>query len=125
MVFNDPVFDLMVIPKDFSLKDTTRFCELFEIKKEKLIENFSAAKRYSWVKPYPLIKQISKEDFAKVQDFLIDYKGLFVMTRSVRSYPRSSAANVLGYIGEISGSQLSRDSSNYYVLGDYLCNSGI
>ncbi|GAB3018942.1 penicillin-binding protein 2 [uncultured Cyclobacterium sp.] len=125
MVFNDPVFDLMVIPKDFSLKDTTRFCELFEIEKESLIENFTAAKKYSWVKPYPLIKQISKEDFAKVQDFLIDYKGLFVMTRSVRSYPRSSAANVLGYIGEISGSQLSRDSSNYYVQGDYVGHSGI
>ena len=125
LVFNDPVFDLMVIPKDFSLKDTSRFCNLFGIEKDYLIENFTAAKNYSWVKPYPLIKQISKEDFAKVQDFLIDYKGLFVMTRSVRSYPRSSAANVLGYIGEISGSQLSRDSSRYYVQGDYVGHSGI
>ncbi|WP_339923768.1 penicillin-binding protein 2 [uncultured Cyclobacterium sp.] len=125
LVFNDPVFDLMVIPKDFSLKDTTRFCNLFDIEKEYLIENFTAAKNYSWVKPYPLIKQISKEDFAKVQDFLIDYKGLFVMTRSVRSYPRSSAANILGYIGEISGSQLSRDSSRYYVQGDYVGHSGL
>ncbi|AKP51758.1 penicillin-binding protein 2 [Cyclobacterium amurskyense] len=125
MVFNDPVFDLMVIPKDFSLKDTSRFCDLFGIEKDYLIENFTAAKNYSWVKPYPLIKQISKEEFAKVQDFLIDYKGLFVMTRSVRSYPRSSAANALGYIGEISSSQLSRDSTRYYVQGDYVGHSGI
>lgn len=125
MVFNDPVFDLMVIPKDFSLKDTSRFCDLFGIEKDYLIENFTAAKNYSWVKPYPLIKQISKEEFAKVQDFLIDYKGLFVVTRSVRSYPRSSAANALGYIGEISSSQLSRDSTRYYVQGDYVGHSGI
>jgi len=125
MVFNDPVFDLMVIPKDFSLKDTSRFCTLFDIEKTYLIENFNAAKEYSWVKPSPLIKQISKEDFAKVQDFLIDYKGLFVMTRSVRSYPQSAAANALGYIGEISGPQLSQDKSGYYVQGDYVGQSGL
>jgi penicillin-binding protein 2 len=125
MVFNDPVFDLMVVPKNFSLKDTSRFCNLFGIEKDYLIENFNAAKEYSWVKPSPLIKQISKEDFAKVQDFLIDYKGLFVMTRSVRSYPESAAANALGYIGEISGPQLSRDSSGYYVQGDYVGQSGL
>jgi penicillin-binding protein 2 len=125
MVFNDPVFDLMVIPKDFSLKDTSRFCDLFGIEKTYLIENFNAAKEYSWVKPSPLIKQISKEDFAKVQDFLIDYKGLFVMTRSVRSYPQSAAANALGYIGEISSPQLSQDSSGYYVQGDYVGQSGL
>ncbi|MEX0882178.1 MAG: penicillin-binding transpeptidase domain-containing protein, partial [Cyclobacteriaceae bacterium] len=80
---------------------------------------------YSWVKPSPLIKQISKEEFAGMQDYLIDYRGLFVMTRSVRSYPMSAASNTLGYIGEISGNQLSRDSSNYYSQGDYIGLSGL
>ncbi|SHM54278.1 penicillin-binding protein 2 [Cyclobacterium lianum] len=125
MVFNDPVFDLMVIPREFSLEDTSRFCDLFDIEKEKLIEAFNAAKNYSWVKPSPLIKQISKEEFGRVQDFLIDYRGLFVMTRSVRAYPRSAASSTLGYIGEINASQLNRDSSQYYVQGDYVGLSGI
>jgi len=125
MVFNDPVFDLMVIPKEFTLADTSRFCDLFGIEKETLIESFNAAKNYSWVKPSPLIKQISKEEFGRVQDFLIDYRGLFVMTRSVRAYPKSVASNALGYIGEINSSQLSRDSTRYYVQGDYVGLSGI
>jgi penicillin-binding protein 2 len=125
MVFNNPVFDLMVIPKEFNVQDTARFCELFGIDKEHLIENYNAAKSYSWVKPSSLIKQISNEDFARIQDYLIDYPGLFVMTRSVRAYPQSSAANALGYIGEINANQLERDTSNYYTQGDYVGLSGM
>lgn len=125
LVYNNPVFDLMVIPREFSVKDTVSFCEFFNIKKEALIENFNAAKNYSWVKPSPLIKQISNEDFARIQDYLIDYRGIFVMTRSVRSYPQPSAANALGYIGEISGNQLTRDETKYYRQGDYVGLSGV
>ncbi|SMD41818.1 penicillin-binding protein 2 [Aquiflexum balticum DSM 16537] len=125
MVYNNPIFDLMIIPKEFQVDDTTRFCEIFNIDKEYLKEAYTAARKYSPVKPSPLIKQISTTDFARVQDFLIDYPGLFVMTRSVRSYPQSSAANALGYIGEISAIQLERDSSNYYTQGDYVGLSGI
>lgn len=125
MVYNNPIFDLMIIPKEFQVGDTTRFCEIFKIDKEYLKEAYTAARKYSSVKPSPLIKQISTTDFARVQDYLIDYPGLFVMTRSVRSYPQSSAANALGYIGEISAGQLERDSAKYYTQGDYVGLSGI
>lgn len=125
MVYNNPLFDLMVIPREFSVKDTARFCEIFQISKEQLIEAYTAAKKYSTVKPSPLIKQISTTDFARIQDYLIDYPGLFVMTRAVRSYPQPSAANALGYIGEISANQLERDTTKYYRQGDYVGLSGV
>ena len=125
LVYNNPVFDLMVIPKEFTVKDTAKFCELFKIEKEELILKYDAAKKYSWVKPSPMVKAISNEDFARIQDYLIDYPGLFVMTRSVRAYPQASAANALGYIGEISGGQLERDSVKYYRQGDYVGLAGM
>jgi penicillin-binding protein 2 len=125
LVYNNPIFDLMVVPKEFQVKDTTRFLELFGITKEHLIESYNAARKYSWVKPSPMIKQISTTDFAKIQDFLIDYPGLFIMTRSVRSYPEPIAAHALGYIGEISAGQLERDTLKYYTQGDYVGLSGI
>ncbi|WP_209329517.1 penicillin-binding protein 2 [Lunatimonas salinarum] len=125
LVFNNPIFDLMVIPKEFSVKDTLEFCTFFNIRKEVLIENLNAAKAYSWVKPSPLIRQISIEDFARIQDYLIDYSGVFVMSRAVRSYPQPSASNALGYIGEISASQLEREVSTYYRQGDYVGLSGL
>ncbi len=125
MVYNNPIFDLMVIPKEFAVKDTARFCQIFQITKEDLIEQYTAARKYSSVKPSPLIKQISTTEFARIQDYLIDYPGLFVMTRAVRSYPQAAAANALGYIGEISARQLERDTVKYYRQGDYVGLSGM
>jgi penicillin-binding protein 2 len=125
MVYNNPIFDLMIVPKEFQVGDTTRFLELFKISKDKLIESYTAARKYSSVKPSSFIKQISTQDFARIQDFLIDYPGLFIMTRSVRSYPSPLASHALGYIGEISGRQLERDSSKYYTQGDYVGLTGM
>ena len=125
MVYNNPIFDLMIIPKEFNVKDTAKFCEIFQISKEHLIESYTAAKKYSAVKPSPLIKQISTTDFARIQNYLIDYPGIFVMTRAIRSYPQPSSANSLGYIGEISAVQLERDTLKYYRQGDYVGLSGV
>jgi penicillin-binding protein 2 len=125
MVYNNPIFDLMIIPKEFDVKDTARFCEIFQISKEHLIESYTAARKYSPVKPSPLIKQISTTDFARIQNYLIDYPGLFVMTRAIRSYPQPSSANALGYIGEINATQLEKDSLQYYRQGDYVGLSGV
>lgn len=125
LVYNNPIFDLMIVPKEFQIQDTTRFLELFGITKEHLIESYQAARKYSWVKPSTFIKQISTTDFAKIQDYLIDYPGLFIMTRSVRSYPNPIASHALGYIGEISSRQLERDTTGYYVQGDYVGLSGM
>lgn len=125
MVFNNPIFDLMVVPREFHLRDTTKFCELFRISKAQLIEGYNAAKSYSKVKPSPLIKQLSNTDFARIQDFLVDYPGLFILTRSVRSYPSPTTAHALGYIGEINAGQLGRDTLSYYSQGDYVGLSGL
>lgn len=125
MVFNNPIFDLMVIPQELKIGDTSRFCQLFNISKVELVEKYKAAKSYSPVKPSPFIKQISTMDFAKIQDYLVDYPGLFIMTRAVRSYPSPAASHALGYIGEISGVQLERDTVDYYAQGDYVGLSGL
>jgi penicillin-binding protein 2 len=125
LVFNNPIFDVMVVPKEFKVGDTTRFCELFKITKEQLIESYTAARKYSSVKPSTFIKQISTRDFARIQDFLVDYPGLFIMTRAVRSYPNATAGHALGYIGEISSTQLERDTLKYYSQGDYVGLSGM
>lgn len=125
MVYNNPIFDLMVVPAEFNLKDTTKFCEIFNIKKEDLIKKYQAAKKYSSIKPSILISQVSTTEFARIQDYLIDYPGLLVTTRAVRSYPQASTANALGYIGEISGRQLERDSAKYYRQGDFIGLSGL
>lgn len=125
LVYNTPVFDLMVIPRELNVEDTTLFCERFGISIEEFNEKIKEAKAYSRDKPSAFIKQLSVKDFARVQDYLVDYKGFFPQERTVRSYPQPSLANALGYIGEISKNQLDKQIDNYYQQGDYIGINGL
>ena len=96
-VYNVPVYDVMVLPKEVKKgMDTTRFCSLFGITKEEFSETITAARTYSKVKPSPFIKQLSHTEFAKVQDQLIDFPGFFISPRTVWGDDHSSRGIVLG-----------------------------
>jgi penicillin-binding protein 2 len=125
LVVNNPIYDLMVVPMEVEVKDTLAFCNLFGIDKETFIQKYREARKYSVIKPTVFIKQISNENFARIQDRLIDYKGFFIVARSVRSYPHSSLSGALGYVGEINKSQLEKDTTKFYRMGDYIGISGI
>lgn len=128
-VYNIPVYDVMVLPKEVKKNmDTLRFCGLFGINKEDFIKNMESARTYSKVKPSPFIKQLSHTDFARVQDQLIDFPGFFISPRTVRGYDHKSMGVVLGYIGEISAGKLEKfknEGNNYYRSGDYIGIAGL
>ena len=125
IVFNKPVYDLMVVPREVVLEDTAKFCQHLGITIAEFEEKLTKAQTYSWYKPSVFLKQFSNEDFASMQDLLIDYPGFYIIPRTVRAYPFDGMANALGYIGEISKNQLERDTSRYYRQGDYIGISGL
>ena len=125
IVYNAPMYDLEVIPKEVQVDDTLAFCRLFDITKEAFIEKMTKAKRYSYVKPSIFIKQVSNATFATVQDYLVNFPGFRIQARTNRAYTYRNMANALGYIGEISRYQLERDSAGYYRSGDYIGISGL
>jgi penicillin-binding protein 2 len=128
LVYNTPVFDITITTKEFKLKDTVLFCSRFGVTKDQfksLITEIKKRKGYSRNKPQALFKQLSLEDFAHIQDYMNDYPGLYTQGRTVRSYSYPSAANALGYIGEISSTALEKQTNNYYKQGDYIGISGL
>ncbi len=125
IVHNTPVYDIMVVPKEIEVADTARFCDLFEITKEEFETKILAAKKYSYIKQSLFFPQLSNEEFAKIQDEFIEYKGFYPVARTIRSYPEPVFANGLGYIGEISKSKLTKDTTNYYKSGDFIGISGL
>jgi penicillin-binding protein 2 len=127
MVSNEPVYDLYVTPKKVKNIDTTRFCNVFEITKEEFIENLAKAKAYSPQRPSLFIRQLSMEDFAKVQDDLVEFQGFSFQTSAFRKYHSSGIANAVGYIGEISPKKLAAqpEGEEYYKQGDYIGLSGL
>ncbi|NIK73191.1 penicillin-binding protein 2 [Thermonema lapsum] len=123
IVYNEPVYDLMLIPYDFRQVDTAAFCRLVNLSKEELIKRIRKI-------PNPrkggvIIPQLSRQEYARLQEFLSDFRGVYVQARSVRVYPHQSLANALGYIAEISPKELEKDTTGYYQQGDYVGKSGI
>ena len=125
VVFNSPVFDLMVVPKEASEMDTLEFCKLIGIEREDFESKMKKAKRYSSILASKFIEQISDSLFAVLQDRLVNYPGFYVLPRTIRSYETDGLANVLGYVGEVSGSFLQKDTSKYYRSGDYIGIGGL
>lgn len=128
IVYNKPVYDLMVVTKEAKFIDTARFCQVVGITKEQFVERMVAMRKeqgYSPVKPSVFIKSMSAEGFARIQDHLVDHPGFFIEPRTVRSYPYSLMANALGYIAEIDKGKLERDTSKYYKRGDQIGISGL
>lgn len=126
VVYNKPVYDLMVVPKEaVAQTDTARFCQLFKLSREEYAELMQKARTYSYVKPSAFLKQLSAEEFAAVQDHLVDFPGFFITPRTVRAYPYPIMASALGYIAEIDKRKLAQDTTKYYKRGDYIGISGV
>jgi len=125
LVFNTPIYDLMVVPKEVILKDTVLFCQLVGIDREEFKTRMTVSAAYSPILPSKFVEQLTNKQFAQIQDRLVDYPGFHIRVRTTRKYQHKSLANALGYIGEISRRQLQRDSTNFYRSGDFIGISGI
>jgi len=123
LVYNKAAYDLLVTPKNLESFDTTEFCKILRIEKQTLTDGLIKAKRYSRYKPSVILKQISPEIYAGLQEQLFRYPGFFVQIRTLREYPKKIAAHALGYVGEVN--QRIIDNNSYYSKGDYIGVSGL
>lgn len=124
LVQNEPVYDLMVIPREVKPFDTLEFCQLIGIDKKGFDRRFKKAKNYSPYRASIFEKQLSAVTYARFQEKLFEYPGFYVQNRTVRRYPDSIAAQFLGYIGEVTDQVIER-SKGFYRQGDYIGISGV
>ncbi len=123
LVYNEAIYDLMVIPKQVRNLDTIDFCSALDITRDFFEERMKKARRYSSFSPSVFMSQITKEEYGMIAEKLHQYPGFYLQTRSVRNYPYPIAAHTLGNIGEVDKKDLEKDS--YYKTGDYIGKSGI
>ncbi|RYF72097.1 MAG: peptidoglycan glycosyltransferase [Cytophagaceae bacterium] len=125
MVYNTPVYDLYVTPKRVKIPDTLAFCRMMDVTRQEFDSIMNLAKTYSPVKPSVFLRQLSKEDYARIQDALVDYRGFEPVMSSMRTYPAHTMANALGYVSEISKKKLENQETPYYRQGDYVGHNGL
>ncbi|GIJ93267.1 penicillin-binding protein 2 [Capnocytophaga stomatis] len=123
LVSNQPAYDVMVIPNDVKQLDTLELCGLLAITKEDFKERLQKAKKYSYRKPSVLVNQLSKVDYAVLQEKLRKFDGFYIQRRSLRHYLTRNAGNVLGYISEVNEWELKENS--YYIAGELVGRQGV
>ncbi|QGY45094.1 penicillin-binding protein 2 [Maribellus comscasis] len=123
LVINKAAYDLLITPREVKTFDTLQLCNLLEITREELEIKIQEAKDYSRYKPSILVKQIPPESYANLQEQLYKFRGFHTQSRTLREYETTAASHVLGYVGEVTASDIK--NSAYYNMGDYIGVSGI
>ena len=123
LVANQSSYDVMIIPKDVKPLDTLEFCNLLKITKPQFIKNYKRARNYSPRIPSIFLSQLSKEDYAYLQEKMYKFKGFYIQKRFIRQYPNNTSANVLGYISEVNESTLKKNK--YYQPGELIGFQGV
>lgn len=121
LVQSKEVYDLMVIPRDVKAFDTLLMCSILDVDTALFRREYRKAVTYSRRRPSVLFKQLSKETKLMLEER--HFPGFYTQYRTIRSYPRKIAGNLLGEVGEVGPGHLERDA--WYRMGDYVGVSGI
>lgn len=123
LVANQPSYDVMVIPREVEPLDTLEFCSLLKITKEDFKKTYQKAYRYSPRLPSVFVPQLSKKDYAVLQEKMRKFEGFYIQKRTIRDYQTSIGANVLGDIGEVGYNDINKNP--YYKMGDLIGKGGV
>ena len=123
MVSNQPSYDVMVIPRNLKPFDTTEFCSILNLTREDLEKKLDKARIYSPMLPSVVIPQLTKSEYAILQEKMRKYEGFYIQKRSLRDYQVDHSANVLGYIAEVN--QKIVNENPYYISGDLIGRAGV
>ena len=123
LVYNEAVYDLMVIPRMTKGLDTNMFCRVMGITRDEFDARMRKACKYSTYSASAFMKQVSKEEYGSWENSLYKFRGFYVQQRTLRVYDKPIAAHVLGYVGEVDQSEI--DADKFYKQGDYIGKSGL
>lgn len=128
VVFNQPAYDIMIVPKDAKGLDTLDFCRTLNISVDEFNQRMTDMRRspyYSSYAPQRFMTHLTAHDYGRLQEKLYRYPGFYTQKRILRQYNYPTAANVLGNIREVNQRDLEKDQEGYYAAGDYTGDLGI
>ena len=122
---NALMFDLMVTPAEVKNFDTLSFCRLLEIDTAEFSKRIKdAAFKNTAVRPSAFQALLKPQMQARFEENSWRFPGFALVERPVRVYPYNVAAQMLGYISEVSSADITR-SGDFYRMGDYMGKNGL
>lgn len=138
IVTNKAYYNLMMVEANIENLDTAAFANLIHWTPEQVRDRFKEIKekegydkrkdgtktpRYQKVRPYAFLNELTNEEIAHIAPHLDNYPGFYEEVTSMRNYPYSGGANILGYLAEVTREEV--DSDPYYRSGDNIGRAGI
>ena len=123
MVGNQPAYDVMAVPQEVEDFDTLELASLLKLTPERLKIQLEKAWRYSPRLSSVITPQLTKKEYAVLQERMHKYQGFYIQKRSLRDYTINHSANILGYIAEVGDREISQNS--YYQSGDLKGKQGV
>ncbi|MEP7375470.1 MAG: penicillin-binding protein 2 [Chitinophagaceae bacterium] len=122
---NAIMFDLMVTPAEVKNFDTLSFCRLLEIDTVEFNKRIKeAAFKNTAVRPSAFQALLKPQMQARFEENSWRFPGFALVERPIRLYPYNAAAQMLGYINEVSPADIER-SGDFYRMGDYMGKNGL
>ena len=130
MVNNQPTYTIMLTPRFFKAERTSLLATLLEVEDSTVTAELEAARAWNNYRPSPSFPDISFENFSRIQENIFRLPGVNHEINQKRIYlTEARAAHALGYLGEISRSELESlkdpTSRSQYRQGDLLGKTGV
>lgn len=138
VVTNKAYYNLMFVEDDIEKLDTIAFGKLIGMTVEEVRNRFAEIRyregkykrkdgtyvpNYQSIRPYPFLKELTNDEISMIAPHLDEFPGFYEQVTSMRNYPYSGGANILGYIQETNAEEIKADK--YYRSGDNIGRTGV
>lgn len=139
IVSNRTYFNLMMKESEMKNFDTVAFAKLIGWTREEVRERFKEivkgegtyrnkhtgkrSSNYQKIRAYPFLKEMTLEEIATIAAHLEDFPGFYEEVTSMRSYPYSNGANIVGYLSEVYREEIDEDP--FYKPGNNMGRAGL
>lgn len=139
VISNKTYYNLMMVEDNIVDLDTAAFAKLIGWTVQEVRDRFKAiiegegkyynkhtgktTSNYQSIRAYPFIKELTADEISAIAPHLENFPGFYEEVSSMRYYPYASAANILGYLAEVTQPEI--DNDNFYRPGDRIGRAGI
>lgn len=123
-VYNIPLFNIFLTPKEASGIDTLQLARIFGIPPTVVQQRIQQARQFSRSKPSLLARYISLSRYANLMEHSWHLTGFSAQALHTRRYLYSTGAHILGYLSEVTPQEIT-DSQGRYSMGNLIGRSGI
>ncbi len=126
MVDNEPTYTVTITPRTFDQRNIPVLAELLEVPDSVVAQKLNEARQFSRFQPSKAFREVPFDIFSRVIENLYRLPGVSYGEEFKRRYhTKATAAHALGYIREITESELASLRQKGYRQGDILGKSGI